>query len=75
MQFDVGASSVVTYELRQNGDVVQSWQSSPFTGRSTRTIWIDDRVSAGTYELGLRIVTGTQVRSFHGPVVLPPPRP
>ncbi|TML83130.1 MAG: hypothetical protein E6G08_20610 [Actinobacteria bacterium] len=75
VQFDVGASSVVTYELRQNGDVVQSWQSSPFTGRSTRTIWIDDRVSAGTYELGLRIVTGTQVRSFHGPVVLPPPRP
>lgn len=75
VQFDVGATSVVTYELRQNGTVLQTWTSSPFTGRSTRTIWIDDRFPSGTYELGLRIVTGTQVRSFHAIVVLPPPQP
>ncbi len=75
VQFDVGATSVVTYELRQNGIVLQSWRSSPFTGRSTRTVWIDDRFSSGTYELGLRIVTGTQVSSFHATVVLQPPRP
>ena len=67
VQFDVGATSVVTYELRQNGIVLQSWRSSPFTGRSTRTVWIDDRFSSGTYELGLRIVTGTQVSSRSTP--------
>jgi Divergent InlB B-repeat domain len=69
--FDVGATSTVRYELRQNGVVRQSWTSSPFTGRSTRTIWIDDSIPAGTYEIGLRITTGTQVKSFHGTVVLP----
>jgi Divergent InlB B-repeat domain len=74
VQFDVGAPSVVRYELRQNGVVLQSWySSSPFTGRSTRTIWIDDRVPGGAYEIGLRVTTGTQVRSFRGTVVLSAP--
>jgi len=75
VQFDVGASAVVTYELRQNAIVLQSWKSSPFTGSSTRSVWIDDRFSAGAYELGLRVATGTQVRSFRATVVLPPPQP
>lgn len=75
VQFNVGASSVVTYELRQNNIVLQSWKSSPFTGNSTRSVWIDDRFAAGAYELGLRVVTGSQVRSGRFAVVLPPPQP
>jgi Divergent InlB B-repeat domain len=75
VQFEVASTSVVTYELRQNGTVLWTWHSSPFVGRSLRTIWIDDSIPAGTYDLGLRISTGTQVKSFHGTVVLGPPQP
>jgi List-Bact-rpt repeat protein len=74
VKFDVGGTSVVRYELRQNGIVLHTWTSSPFSGRSTRTIWIDNRYAAGAYELGLRVTTGTQVKSFHGQVVLPAPQ-
>jgi hypothetical protein len=75
--FDVGASSVVTYELRQSSTspVLRSWKSSPFTGRSTRSVWLDDGISTGTYDLRFRIATGSQVRSFHTGVALSSPQP
>ena len=75
--FDVAASSVVTYELRQSpsSPVMRSWKSSPFTGRSTRSVWLDDGISTGTYDLRFRIATGSQVRSFHTGVALSSPQP
>ena len=74
VQFDVSASSVVTYELRQGSNVVESWRSSPFTGRSTRSIWVDDRVPGGAYQLGIRVAISGQTKSGQFQVVLPPPQ-
>jgi hypothetical protein len=74
VQFDVSASSVVTYELRQGSNVVDSWRSSPFTGRSTRTIWVDDDIPGGAYVLGIRAAISGQVKSGTFQVVLPPPQ-
>ena len=74
VQFDVSATSVVTYELRQGSNVVESWRSSPFTGRSTRSIWVDDRLPGGAYQLGIRVAISGQTKSGQFQVVLPPPQ-
>jgi hypothetical protein len=71
--FDVPASSVVTYELRQGGTLLMTWSGNPFTGHSRRGIWIDNRFPAGNYQMTLRVTTGTQVQVFNYNVPLPAP--